>query len=313
MSRYEFPRFKDELIPFETAIQKAWIDKCEPGLLPHVIKDHGAITAMRFPRPSRMPDPRQRLYVATAGGPCSGKSTILDNELAGLSDPRYSNIVIVDPDRYVMEYMNFTYRPLLSAGEKARLGAEEAAKVAYDRARPGSNIIANLMLNEAFASRHHIAHGTTMTGPFIGGLLSKLGAAGYERRLILCGMDDQNRIEAGRRRIMLEAHYQVDPSDFVEKGKLFPQRMADYFTHGDHVVLMWKETVDAPAVKAAEYKNGMRVIHDEAAFDAFTADYERRRVSLGATLQTWNALESIYGARFAQAPAGPAIHPLKPR
>ena len=176
-------RFAREVVPFEIAIRKAWIDICPHGLLPKVAKDYAAIQEILFDDKLPATKKEKKLYIATAGGPCSGKSTELDLELAKTdTDYRYDNLVIVDPDRYTMDLMNHTYRPLLTAGKKAELGAEEAARQAYNTARPGSNIIANLNFNKAFNDGHHIAHGTTMTSPFIGGMLKTLGQEGYYRR-----------------------------------------------------------------------------------------------------------------------------------
>jgi hypothetical protein len=302
-------RFNDELVPFDIAIKQAWLDKIEPGLLEAVQRDYEDLVKLRlwpaFRAVAEDPikfDTIKPLYMATAGAPCSTKSTVLDHVLASMEDPRYAAMVLADPDRYTMEYMNHSYRPLLSAGEKARLGVEEASKIAYDRARPGSNVIANLLLNEAFDNRFSIAHGTTLTSPFIGGLLHKLGEAGYERKLLLCWGPDQMRLDAARHRIEKEAHYQVTPDDFVEKGKLFPQRMEDYFTHGDHLVLYWKADLETPSAAVAEYHNGSLKVHDPKGYGHYVSAYEQAIEALakdGVALKDWSDLEDIYTSRHA--------------
>lgn len=301
-----FPRFRKEIVPFEVAIAKPWIANCEPDLLPRVQKDHVSISRLLFDGKVPATSREKKLYVATAGSPCSGKSSELDRELANPeTDYRYGNIVMVDPDRYAMEYMNYTYRPMLSAGEKARLGAEEAGKVAYNRSRPGSNIVSNLVYNQAFDGGYHIAHGTTMTSPFIGGMLQKLGEEGYYRRLLLCYAPDDVRVEAGNKRINKEAHYQVDPSDFINKGLMFPQRMGDYFTHGDHLKLLWKPELEKNAVLAAEYIDGKKIIRNQAAYDAFTVQYQKaattnpdpNSVSIACD---WQAPETQYLPRWEE-------------
>lgn len=311
MTPFDDIRFSDELVPFDAAIKQAWIDKCPPELLPKVEADYKAISDMHMSAVSWPGKDEPKLYIATAGSPCSGKSTELDLELESGADPRYDGVLKVDPDRYTMEYMNHTYRPLLSAGEKAKYGAEDAARRAYDLARPGSNIISNLLLNEGFQRRLHIAHGTTMTSPFVGGLLEKLGKAGYERRLLLCYGEDDMRVDAGQKRIEKEAHYQVDPSDFVEKGKLFPQRMTDYFVHADHLILMWKGDVEQRATRAAEYRDGQCIVKDQDAFDAFVNRYEAQRFELsheGITIPSWSDVEDIYYSRSVK-PGAPSSGP----
>lgn len=300
MTKIEFPRFKKEIVPFDIAIQKPWIQSCEPDLLPAVAKDLRDISAIRIYENTPAMPREKKLYIATAGGPCSGKSTELDLELSNReTDYRYNNIVIIDPDRYTMDYMNHTYRPMLSAGKKAELGAEEAARQAYERARPGSNIIANVMFNQAFDGGYHIAHGTTMTSPFIGGMLDNLGKEGYYRRLLLCSSPLETREAAGTKRIEKESHYQVNPDDFKDKRWLYPQRMADYFTHGDHLKLLWKPDVEQTATLAAEFKDGKKIIHNPDAFIAFVAHYEADRHVLEVmekpvNLPAWDKIESLY-------------------
>jgi hypothetical protein len=57
------------------------------------------------------------------------------------------------------------------------------------------------MFNQAFDDGYHIAHGTTMTSPFIGGMLDNLGKEGYYRRLLLCSSPLETREAAGTKRI----------------------------------------------------------------------------------------------------------------
>lgn len=298
-------RFDNEVVPFDVAIKGAWIDKCDPALLPAVEKDYDAIRAMHFGNAVPAADGEQKLYVATAGSPCSGKSTELDFLLEETDDPRIQTAVLVDPDRFVMEFMNYTYRPLMGAGEIAKRGFVEAAKNGYETARPGSNIISNLLFNEAFDAGYHIVHGTTMTSPFVGGMLDTLAANGYQRRLYLCYSEEEVRADAGCKRLEQEglAHGHPDHEDFAAKGKLFPQRMAEYFKHGDELVLMWKDDVAQRAVRAAEYTDGRLHIVDERAFTAFKDRYDAQRATLAAedqiTLPAWDEMEATYAARFA--------------
>ena len=277
-----------------------WIDKCEDGLKEGVERDFIRIRDELFldKRPCSNGD--KKLYTATAGGPCSGKSTELDYEIYEGNDPRYQNSLIADPDRYVMEYM-FTYRNLLRAYDKARLGVADASKQAYDRTRPGSNIISNLLLNKAFNGGYNIIHGTTMTGGAVDSMLEKLGNKGYERRLLLCYADDETRVQAGEKRITSECHYQVDPSDFVTKGGAYPQKHGVYFNRGDDIRLMWKNAVNERAVKAAQYIGGLIIVHDEEAYAAYIRKYEADRKKLGSagtTIPSFSDVEQVYVNRF---------------
>lgn len=311
MSRFPVYRSACEPVPFDGAIEP-WFQKCEPALMDAVGKDYAAIRDQAFDGARVATNKEKPLYLGTAGSPCSGKSTELDLEIEGGKDPRYSGIVMVDPDRYAMDYMNYTYRPLLSAGSKARLGFAQAAKQAYDRARPGSNIIANLILNEAVDRGYHVAHGSTLTSPFSGNLLQSIADAGYERHLMVVYADTATRVEAGKKRADAEAHYQVDTSDFEEKAGLFPQRMADYFRHGDLVTLFFKADVNDRAVPAARFKKGKRVVLNKQAFAAFTTQYEIDRAKLmqkGTELPGFGDVQGIYEKRFDKPARGRGFKP----
>lgn len=286
-------RRDDDVIPFDAAT-KPWIDKCEPELLPLVKKDLKAIMDLAFDpdvlRPVGVGE--TPFYIASAGPPCVAKSTELDRALC-----EYSNFVIGDPDRYVMEYMNYTYRPLMSAGMKAEYGHEAAAKRAYELARPGSNIIANLTINRALRERYNLAHGTTMTGPASEGLLRAIGERGYKRILMLCWAEEATREDMRRCRIDREAHYQVTDEDFVQKGLAFPQRMAAYFKQGDVIGIKWKDSVEGFAHLAAVYDAGKIKVFDSGAFEAFKNKYNADRFALvqqGKELPSWQDMEQSY-------------------
>ena len=305
MHTFPLPTYTHQIIP--NFVTEDWLKKCEPGLLPKIERDFHYIQARTFDDlfPASYNNETE-LYLATAGAPCSAKSTELDIELASGSDPRYARIGFFDPDRGVMNYMG-TYQDMLSAGTKAILTPQVAARVAYDRARPGSNIICNLMVNKAYDGGYHIAHGTTGTAPTFGKItLANLGKRGYKRRLLLVAADDDLRIAAGHKRITTEAHYQVDPSDFVSKGRAFIERHGDYFAYGDHAILLHKSELETPATRAAEYKDGQRIILDQRAFNDYVDFYEAGRAKAAkknVTLPDWSALEATYTRRFA----GPTV------
>jgi len=303
MSEYtiNLPRFEREIVPYH--VIESWVKQCDVALLPSVMRDYVRVREELFLDKLPAIASEKKLWLSTAGGPCSGKSTELDYVLASGEDPRYANSVIIDPDRYTMSYM-FTYHNLLSAGAKAVLGAEQAAKTAYDRARPGSNIISNTNQNEAFNGGYHVAHGTTLTAPepVIRSVFRQLGEAGYERRLLLCYASDKVRIAAGGKRVSAEAHYQVDPSDFAVKGENFPQRHPVYFEQGDDIRLIWKHSVEERGVFAAQYVNGARIIKNQQAYDAYISQYNQAKLSLAErsiTIPQWDAVESKYTSRFA--------------
>lgn len=287
--------FDNELVP--ESVTKAWIDQSPPALEKSVCYDYQSLYHLRFDQ-TRVPAANERkLYLATAGAPCTGKSTELDLELARQFDPRYDNAVLIDPDRWVMEYMTHTFRPMMSAGNIADRGVRDNARHAYAQCRPGANIIANLLLNEAFDDGRHIVHGTTLTDDYTGEMLKTLGDAGYERRLMICACEEAVREDASHRREEEEGVYQVTQGDFREKARLAALRMADYFAHGDNLLLMWKDDVATRATLAAEYVDGTMYVHDEESFAAFKNKYAADRAEFAREkvyLPDWDSLEFAY-------------------
>ena len=272
-------RFAKEIIPFEDVIAPL-IEECEEELHGSVLKDYQQIREQFLSDSMPVRKGEQKLYLATAKPPAAGGSTELDLEIEeGMNpestnyDARYTELVMADPDRYGLEYMNYTYRPMLSAGIQAKLGYKEAKIESYNRSRPGSNIIASSIINEGVTTGRHIAHGTTMTGGGSEGLLRQLGEEDYERRLMVVFTPEQMRIAAADKRANKEANYQVDPSDFSEKGKKFFERIPVYFEHGDHLKLYWKDNVEKRAILAAELKGGEFIAHDIPAVRQLVTQY----------------------------------------
>lgn len=290
---FEDRRPQNEVVPFDIVIAD-WIKKCAPEFERAVMKDYKIIGDLRFD--SKTPEEGRPLYTATAAPPCSRKSTIMDLFAKTAADPRVANSVIIDPDRYVMDQMVHTWHPLKTAGEIAERGYGEALQRAYDLARPGSNIISNTLMNTAFDGRFNILHGTTMTSPFIGGMLKTLGDAGYERQLLLCFASNAMRLEMAKERTDNQGHFQNTEADFLEKGIAFPQRMMDYFTHGDNLPMFWTDDLVSLPTMAAEYTAaGTLEVYNQADFNAILAKYEQDRQQ--ADLPKWSACEDAFRQR----------------
>ena len=251
---------------------------------------------------------RKPIYVATAGAPLAGKSTVLEQEMAG-NPERYRNIVKVDPDRWGMLFMANTYHGhLMAASIVANAPDFQTAQGrAYDIARPGSNFLTLEILNEAVDGNYDIAHGTTMTGEHIKDLLSGLKQKGYEIDLLLCGAEDEMRADAQQYRANVQGYYQSTPDEVISKGIAFPQKMKDYFELGDNLAVFWRDGVIDNAVKAAVYTNGQRIILDQRAYDRFVNKYKADCYALacpesGASvvLPSFSDVEQLYLSRFTR-------------
>ena len=247
------------------------------------------------------------VYVATAGAPLAGKSTILEQEITKNPD-HYGNLVKVDPDRWGMLFMINTYHGyLMSASTVADADKfETAQRRAYDVARPGSNILTLEILNKAVEGRYDIAHGTTMTGNHINTLLSGLKDHGYEIDLFLCGASDEMRAEAQKYRATVQGYYQATAEEIISKGKVFPQRMVDYFKFADNLAVFWRNGVTENAIKAATYTNGRKTIVNQEAYTCFVEKYETDCHALAdpedgkpITLPGFVNIEKLYFDRFS--------------
>jgi hypothetical protein len=205
------------------------------------------------------PAQEQRLYVATAGGPCASKTTILEAYLA--NNPAF---VYVDPDQRGLVFMNYTYRQSLNNLAVSRNPSYPALLTAsYNKWRGASNYIANKILNEAYAKGYSIAHGTTATSKFMGDFYQSLKTKGYKIVLLLCASSDQNRQEACEHRQKTQCFVQNDPKDTVEKGKMFFQNFPTYFKSADEIQLYWvnKFSDGWEQVGSFTQKVGLKVLH----------------------------------------------------
>lgn len=249
------------------------------------------------------PEGMKPIYLATAGAPCAGKSTVLDQYIAENPD-LHSYAVKVDPDRWAMLFMPNTYHGhLMSAGMVANAPDFAAAQIrAYDVARPASNYLTNEVFNKAVQLGYDVVHGTTMTSPFAGDLLTKMKNAGYNTQLLIVGASDDVRTAAAENRTVNQGFYQATAEDIADKGEAYALRMEDYFTHTDEITLFWRESATGNAVKAATYKHGQLLSVDNAdAFDAFKDHYEQEKQKHAngtykevTELKSFDKIEEIY-------------------
>lgn len=244
---------------------------------------------------------KKPVYLATAGSPGARKSTILERFLK--NNPSFSEITYVDPDQRALRFMVHTYySQSLSAFAIADFqNYLLATKAAYEKWRGASNYIALTLLEEAFAQRRDIAHGTTCTGEHIPSFLSKVQDAGYEIVLLLCSCEDAFRQRAIQYRNEEQKFYQSTPKDALAKGKLFPQRMLAYFTYADTLYLFWSDDLATPERCAAVFAEGNLEVVDDDAFNHFINKYEADRRQLqseGKKILSWSELVDLYRARF---------------
>ncbi len=221
------------------------------------------------------------IYLGTAGGPGSIKSTTLERFMA-LGPHRdklpVDNFVAVDPDMQGLKYMVNTYISQGMSPLAISLHPQDYAQLAYEKWRGASNYIANTLFNEAVTGKYNIAHGTTATVPAVENLYKGLKDRGYEIVLLMCDTSDANRSAAITHRQDKQNFYQVTPDDAVSKSLSFYDRFPLYKQYGDKVYFYWNQEYTKPSVQAAYYARGKKLeILDQKAFGDFKQQYEKAR------------------------------------
>lgn len=165
---------------------------------------------------------KEKVYIATAGGPASGKSTLLEREI-GYDEKTGKNskgFAYIDPDRTCMQKMQCTYL----RDRKNGLKAEDA----YTKWRDASNFISNCLLAEALSKGYPIAHGTTLATPAALPAENMIRSLyGYKTTIFHLTASDSIRraLEHTRReKGMVQCTYE----DFVQKQLFFIKHLPEY-------------------------------------------------------------------------------------
>jgi hypothetical protein len=242
-------------------------------------------------------------YLASAGGPGSRKSTILERFVR--DHPSYQTGVYLDPDQRALKFMAHTYyaQSLNALQSASKPNYLDVSKAAYEKWRGASNYIAFTLLEEALQKRTDIIHGTTSTGSHVPEFFQKLRAEGYQITLVLSSCEDDVRKEAIEYRNSEQRFYQSTPEDAVAKGKVFPEKIGVYFDYADTIYLYWSDDLLAEERLGAIFDKGEIIIEPgcACAYDIFIAKYEEDREALrgeGKNLFSWEELVQKYLLRF---------------
>lgn len=240
---------------------------------------------------------QKQFYLATAGGPGSRKSTILERFLRAHAE--FAHGSYLDPDQRALRFMVHTYYKT-SLNALAVAEQEEyidVRKQAYEKWRGASNYITNTLLEECFKDRKSIIHGTTATGEHVEGFFKKLKGLGYDITLLLCSCEDELRAQAVSYRNQEQRFYQATPEDAVSKGKAFPTRMPTYFALADTLYLFWSDNLFHKERLGAILKDGKISVVDQDALSLFISKYQKDRETLlskGKEIPSWQELLSTY-------------------
>lgn len=285
----------DEYVLFSSDLINSYLSSYNDQERLEIAKDLAIVRDICAVQPSS--GDQELFYLATAGGPGSRKSTILERFLN--NHPEFSTGTYLDPDQRALRFMVHTYYNI-SLNALASAEDQDYANIrkrAYEKWRAASNYITNSLLEEAAKTKKPITHGTTATGEFIEPLFKKLKNRGYEITLLLCSCPDELRSQAVTYRNTMQKFFQSTPEDALQKGKAFPAKMLIYFSHADTLYLFWSDNLFQPERLAAVLKDGKLEVVDQNAFGLFVKKYENDRKVLsseGKDTPQWDELISIY-------------------
>lgn len=249
------------------------------------------------------PSKERPFYLASAGGPGSRKSTILERFIQ--SHPEFQQGVYLDPDHRALKFMAHTYYDKSLSALQAASNPDylEIRKAAYEKWRGASNYITFSLLEETLQKKSDIIHGTTLTGAYVEEFLKKLKAEGYHITLVLCYCEDEIRQEAIEYRNNEQRWYQSTPDDASSKGKVFAEKLSVYFQYADTLHLYWSDDLMAEERIAAVFDKGEMIVAEGCAcvLDRFLGKFDDDRDALlaeGKTIPPWDELFQLYLNRF---------------
>jgi predicted ABC-type ATPase len=249
------------------------------------------------------PSKERPFYLASAGGPGSRKSTILERFIQ--SNPEFQAGVYLDPDHRALKFMAHTYydKSLNALQAASNPDYLEIRKVAYEKWRGASNYITLVLLEEVLQKKSDIIHGTTLTGAYVEEFLKKLKAEGYQITLVLCYCEDEIRQEAIEYRNNEQRWYQSTADDASSKGKFFVEKLSVYFQYADTLHLYWSDDLMAEERIAAIFDKGEIIVAEGCAcvLDRFLSKFDNDRDALqaeGKMIPSWDELFQLYLSRF---------------
>jgi hypothetical protein len=226
------------------------------------------------------------IYLATAGGPGTRKSTILERFIA--KQPELAHGVYLDPDPRALRFMVHTYYNqslnyrMIAAGKSYN----DVLDAAYEKWRGGSNYITLTLIEEAFRQGLDIMHGTTSTGNHLESFYTALKKAGYRIELLLCSCDNLTQDDAIEYRNNEIRFHQSTTDDILEKTERFSEKMPLYFQYADKLYFYWSDALFQPERLAAVLNGNTFEVHDFEAYIQFVGKYEiDRKKQLGKGIQ----------------------------
>jgi hypothetical protein len=228
-----------------------------------------------------------RTYVATVGAQGSNADIILESFLE--AHPQKSAFVYVDSAQRGLKFMAHTYinRSLNALSLSKFATYKLAIQAAHEKWFKAADYITQTILEEAFAARQSVAHGSLKLSEQNLEYLNQLKRNGYKTVLLLCGANDETRKAAAETPAADQHLYLNLATDVMLEGRNFAASLPLYVENADEILIYWTPTVDGAKILAARIQDKKLSITDPVAYSAFTSWYEAQRTlnpSLGLAL-----------------------------
>lgn len=223
-------------------------------------------------------DPLKKpIITMTAGAPGAGKTTLMRSDLQKQSTLLGREIAYIDPDDVGLKGMRCSYQlelqlqlevcKMLEYGSEEEVLADQrkVRQEMYNKWRPGSNGLNHLILAHLICQGYAVHFGTTSTSPQSATFFEFLKKHGYSIRLLHVTASDEVRWRSIVERD--KQFVQTTEEDTRVKGKLFPQRLPDYFRYADEIEFYYREAFDKEAVLAAKWTKTDVEVLDAGAFE----------------------------------------------
>ena len=215
----------------------------------------------------------QKIYVATAGGAASSKTSIIETCV----HKNKGKFVYISSIQRILKLMINTYLQDINHYAMTQGPYMSVMKKACHKWKKGAHYITQKIFNEAVQKGFSIAKDSSSTNASTEPLFKKLKTKAYKIVLFLCLSSEENYKKAIKHRQDIKNFYQVTPENFEDKIKQFFKMFPIYFRHADELQFFWIEDFSKGWKRAAAFTQGNFYILDKIQFKKFETLHEAFR------------------------------------